>query len=62
VGEPAALARPPRSRNPAVLVREAKGPKDKGPKHCFAFYDESAVVASKVMFAAVVTATYPSPK
>jgi hypothetical protein len=33
---PAPLARPPRSQHAAILVREAKGPKDKGPKHRFA--------------------------
>jgi hypothetical protein len=55
---PAPLARPPRSQNAAILVREAKGPKDQGTKHRLSFYDESAVVvAPKVVFAAVVTAT-----
>jgi hypothetical protein len=54
---PAPLARPPRSQYAAILVREAKGPKDQGTKHRLSFYDESAVVvAPKVVFAAVVTA------
>jgi hypothetical protein len=42
---PVPLARPPRSQDAAILVREAKGPKDQGPKHRLSFYDESAVVA-----------------
>jgi hypothetical protein len=53
---PAPLGRPPRSQYAAILVREAKGPKDQAPKHRLSFYDESAVVAQDVVFGAVVMA------
>jgi hypothetical protein len=59
---PASLARPPGCQDAAILVRDAKGPKDQGPKHRLSFYDESAVVAHQVLFAAVVMAAYPGPK